>query len=178
MKKPLFITAGLLGVSFLISGTVLAQGMMGYWNPPPDTAALQSQEQEEQEGKQLLDDLSSNTVACAQLNDADFEKIGEYAMGQSIGDTARHLAMNEMMKRMMGEQGEAQMHTVMGKRYSGCDPSVAFPSRDAGFWPMMGMMWGGGSNASASPVTNNPMMNDGYRPSGRSGWTRHFGGCW
>lgn len=99
-------------------------------------------------------------------------------MGQSIGDTARHLAMNEMMKRMMGEQGEAQMHTVMGKRYSGCDPSVAFPSRDAGFWPMMGMMWGGGSNASASPVTNNPMMNDGYRPSGRSGWTRHFGGCW
>ncbi len=52
--------------------------------------------------------------------------------------------MNEMIKSMMGEQGEEQMHMVMGKRLSGCDTSAAFPSRGAGFMPMMWMM--GGSN--------------------------------
>ena len=36
-------------------------------------------------------------------------------MGQSIGDTARHITMNEMMKRMMGDKGEEQVHTAWGK---------------------------------------------------------------
>src|SRR3989338_3339997 len=77
-------------------------------------------------------------------------------MGQSIGDAARHIVMNEMMKRMMGEPGEEQMHAVMGKRLSGCNTSVAFPSQDVGFMPMMQMMMGG--------------MNFGCSPFGGFGW--------
>ena len=78
-----------------------AQGMMGFSGSSPDNAAIKSQQQEEQEGKKLLGDLSNKTVICSGLDDSDFEKIGEYFMGQSIGDVSRHIAMNEMMKRMM-----------------------------------------------------------------------------
>ena len=113
---------------------------MGYFNSSPDNATIQSQLQEEQEGKKFLDDLSSKAISCSQLQDADFEKIGEYVMGQSVGDTSRHVTMNEMLKRMMGESGEEQMHQVMGKRFSGCDTTIAFPAQDVGFIPMMGMM--------------------------------------
>ncbi len=118
---------------------------------------MQSQQQEEQEGKNFLDELKNKTIVCSQLKDADFEKVGEYFMGQSIGDTSRHIAMNEMMKSMMGEQGEEQMHIALGKRGSSCDTSAAFPSQGTGFMPMMqnggffgsgGMMgFGGGSGA-------------------------------
>lgn len=139
MKKSLFITVGLFGASLLISGTVFAQGMMGYWNSPADNAAIRSQQQEEQEGNQLLDDLTNQTVTCSQLSDTDFEKIGEYFMGRSIGDTVRHIAMNEMIKRMRGEQGEEQIHAAMGKRLSGCDTPAPFSLLEAGFRPMMGM---------------------------------------
>jgi len=86
----------------------------------PISSFAQSQQQEEQMGKQFLDSLGNKTITCSKLKDADFEKIGEYFMGQSIGDTSRHIVMNEMMKKMMGEQGEEQMHIVMGKRLSGC----------------------------------------------------------
>ncbi|HAI98322.1 TPA: hypothetical protein DCL30_02115 [Candidatus Peribacteria bacterium] len=121
-----------------------AQGMMGFSYSSPDNAAVQSQQQEEQEGKQFLDNLKNKTVICSQLQDADFEKIGEYFMGQSIGDTSRHIAMNERIKSMMGEQGEEQMHIAWGKRGSSCDTSAAFPSEGIGFMPMMmGGAWNG-----------------------------------
>lgn len=103
----------------------------------PDASFAQDQQQEEQMGKKLLDDLSNKIVTCSQLKDADFEKIGEYFMGQSIGDTSRHIAMNDMMKGMMGEQGEEQMHTAMGKRMSNCEPNASIPQT------MMNMMMGG-----------------------------------
>jgi len=158
MKKTLFLIIVL--VFLAVSSDVSAQGMMGFFNSSPDNTAIQSQQQEEQEGKQLLDNLSNKTVTCSQLNDADFEKIGEYFMGQSIGDTSRHIAMNGMMKSMMGEQGEEQMHTAWGKRGSNCDTSAPYP-QGFNFMPMMGgwssptglnknnnnsMMWGYGNN--------------------------------
>src|SRR3989338_1242413 len=64
-------------------------------------------------------------------------------MSQSIGDTSKHIAMNEMMKRMMGEQGEEQMHTVMGKRMSSCEPNAPIPQNRMGMMSMMNMMGGG-----------------------------------
>jgi len=118
----------------------------------PISSFAQSQQQEEQMGKKLLDHLSNKTVICSQLKDADFEKIGEYFMGQSIGDTSRHIAMNEMMKKMMGEQGEEQMHTAMGKRLSGCDTSAK-----GGGFGMMGNFYGN-------------MMNGGWGPFGGLTW--------
>ena len=170
MKKTIFYTISILGISLLFSGTVFAQGMMGFPNSSPDDATIQSQQQEEQEGKKFLDDLSNKTIICSQLNDSDFEKIGEYFMGQSIGDISRHITMNEMMKRMMGEKGEEQTHAVMGKRLSGCDSSAAFPTENVGFLPMMNMMWGGWSSPFSSNQSNNSMMNFGTTFFSGFGW--------
>src|SRR4030042_5484262 len=128
MKKAIFYTISVLGLTLVISGTVFAQGMVGFPSSSPDNAAIQSQQQEEQEGKQFLDNLNNKTVTCSQLNDSDFEKIGEYFMGQSIGDISRHIVMNNMMKSMMGETGEEQMHIAWGKRGGSCDTAAAFPS--------------------------------------------------
>ena len=170
MKKYIFSTIGITIFTLAVSSVVFAQGMMDFRNSPADSAVTQSQEQEEQEGKQFLDNLNSKTVACSQLKDADFEKIGEYFMSQSIGDTSRHIAMNEMMKSMMGEQGEEQMHIAWGKRGSGCDTSAAFPSQGEGFMPMMQMMMGGWSSPAGLNQENNSMMNFGFTPFGGFGW--------
>lgn len=170
MKKSIFSTIGLLGISLLVSGQALAQGMMGFQNTSTDSATIQSQRQEEQAGKKILDDLHNKTITCSQLNDPDFEKVGEYFMGQSIGDTSRHIAMNEMMKSMMGEQGEEQMHIAWGKRGSDCDASAAFPSYDSGFMPMMQMMMGGWSSPFGSNNSTNNMMNFGFGSFGGFGW--------
>ncbi len=167
MKKIIFSTISLLGISLLFSGTVFAQGMMGFQSSSSDSATIQSQQQEEKEGKQFLDNLNNKTVTCSQLKDADFEKIGEYFMGQSIGDTSRHIVMNNMMKSMMGEQGEEQTHIAWGKRGSSCDTSAAFPSEGIGLMPMM---MGGWSSSLGSNQTNNSMMNFGFTPFGGFGW--------
>ncbi len=171
MKKIFFITTFIFVFGFsLLPSFSFAQGMMGFPSSSSDSAAIQSQQQEEQEGKQFLDNLKNKTFTCLQLKDADFEKIGEYFMGQSIGDTSRHIAMNEMMKSMMGEQGEEQMHTAWGKRGSGCDTSAAFPSQGIGFMPMMQMMMGGWSSPFGSNNSTNNMMNFGFGSFGGFGW--------
>ena len=140
--KKLLLTATFIFVFSLIFPTFsFAQGMMGFSSSSPDAAAIKSQQQEEQEGKNFLDSLNNKTATCSQLKDADFEKIGEYFMGQSIGDTSRHIVMNNMMKSMMGERGEEQMHTAWGKRGSGCDTSATFPSEGIGFMTMMMGGW-------------------------------------
>src|SRR3989344_4725094 len=163
MKKIFFITTFIFVFGFaLLPGFSFAQGMMGFPSSSSDNAAIQSQQQEEKEGKQFLDNLNNKTVVCSQLQDADFAKIGEYFMGQSIGDTPRHIAMNEMMKSMMGEQGEEQMHIVMGKRMSGCELNVPMSQNmmDGGMMGMMNMM-GGGMMGGQVPQTN-MMGNWGY----------------
>lgn len=153
--NKLFLFLALFAVLTISPSFAFAQGMMGFSSSSPDNATIQSQQQEEQQGKRFLDDLNNKTITCSQLKDADFEKIGEYFMGQAIGDTSRHIAMNEMMKGMMGEQGEEQVHITWGKRGSGCDTS----SQGTGFLPMMWMMGGGG----------NPVM-------GYGGWNNMMGG--
>jgi len=170
MKKYLSLTILIFTLSFVFPTFSFAQGMMGFPSSSSDSAAIQNQQQEEQEGKQFLNNLNNKTVTCSELKDADFEKIGEYFMGQSIGDTSRHIAMNEMMKSMMGEQGEEQMHIAWGKRGSGCDTSAAFPSQGVGFMPMMQMMMGGWSSPTGLSQGNNSMMNFGFTPFGGFGW--------
>ena len=162
MKKVFFITIFIFVFGFaLLLNFSFAQGMpalsgvegMGFQNSSSNSATIQSRQREEQEGKQFLDNLNNKTVTCAQLKDADFEKIGEYFMGQSIGNTSRHMAMNEMMKIMMGGPSEEEMHSAMGKRLSGCDSSTAFPSQRGG---------------------GNSMMNFGFTPFGSFGWIFMF----
>jgi len=146
MKKLLIIFFITLGLLTFNTRAVHAQ-MMGFSGSSPDNAAIQSQKQEEREGKKFLDNLNNKTVTCSELKDADFEKIGEHFMGQSIGDTSKHITMNEMMKSMMGDKGEEQMHITLGKRSSGCDTNTSFPSQGTGIMPMTWMMgydaWGG-----------------------------------
>lgn len=139
MKRLLFLTTFIFVFGLALPTFSFAQGMP-VSSSSPDNTTIQNQQQEEQEGKKLLDDLNNKTVTCSQLKDTDFEKIGEYFMGQSIGNTQRHIAMNGMMKKMMGEKGEEQAHTSMGKRMSGCDARVSTISQETGFMPMMGMM--------------------------------------
>jgi len=145
--KKLLLSLSLLTFLMILPSSVFAQGMMGFPGSSSDSTTIQNQQQEEQAGKKFLDNLNNKTITCSQLKDADFEKIGEYFMGQSIGDTSRHIAMNEMMKSMMGEQGEERVHIAWGKRGSGCNTSAAFQSGDIGFMPMMQMMMGGGGNS-------------------------------
>ena len=171
MKKTLFLF--IILVFLTVSSVVSAQGMMGFFNSSSDSTAIQSQQQEEQEGKNFLDNLKNKTATCSQLKDTDFEKIGEYFMGQSIGNTSRHIAMNEMMKSMMGEQGEEQMHTAWGKRGSGCDTSASYP-QGFSFMPMMGG-WSSSTGTGFNQNNNNSMMwGFGNNPMGWGfGW---FGG--
>ena len=162
MKKLLLIII-LLFILKITPSVIFAQGMMDFSGSSPDTAAIQSQQQEELTGKQFLDNLNNKTVTCSQLKDADFEKIGEYFMGQSIGNASRHIAMNEMMKSIMGEQGEEQMHINWGKRSSGCDTSTPFPSQKTGL-----MMRGGGNPLMGYGSLNNMM--GGWNGFGILGW--------
>ena len=118
---------------------------------------------EETEGKVIWEKLQSKQLECKNLTDENYEVLGEYFMGQSIGDTQRHALMNQMMTNMMGEEGEEQMHVTMGKRLSGCEPNAQVPSSGTGFMPMIWMMGGGG----------NPMM--GYGGNNIMGGWNGFG---
>ncbi|PIY68766.1 hypothetical protein COY90_04200 [Candidatus Roizmanbacteria bacterium CG_4_10_14_0_8_um_filter_39_9] len=171
MKKITMLGLTALLIFFITStrpSPVSAQGMMGFFNTSTDNTAVQSQQQEEQEGQKFINDLKNQTSTCSQLTDADFEKIGEYFMGQSIGNTQKHIAMNDMMKRMMGEKGEEQAHQAMGKRLSGCNTTAAFPAQDNGFLPMMGMLgmmggsnqWGGRTSGMMGNLFGNNVTNN------------------
>lgn len=156
MKKIFFIATFIFVFSFaLLPNSSFAQGMMG------NTATVRDGHtaREEAEGKTVWEKFQAKELACKDLSDDNFATLGEYFMGQMMGTS--HEAMNNMMIQMMGEQGEEQMHVVMGKRLSGCDTSAAFPSQGVGFIPMMSMMTGGGGNS---------MMNFGFTPFGWFAW--------
>lgn len=159
MKKLLFLV--LFTALTILPSSVFAQGMMN-WQSQTNTAEVASTAADEAKGKAVWDKLQVKQIACKDLKDDDFEVLGEYFMGKSIGNTQQHAAMNLMMQSMMGQQGEEQMHVVMGKRLSICDTSFSYPNSSFGFMPMMGMMqmMGGGGN---------PMM-------GYGGWNNMMGG--
>ncbi len=134
---------------------------------------------EEKEGKELWNKLEAKEIACADLGDEQYGVLGEYFMGQMAGDS--HAAMNAMMIQAHGEDGEEQIHIVMGKRLSGCDTTASFPVGSGGWMPMMNMMWEGwpaspdewASRGGSSPLGNNStnnMMNFGFGPFGGFGW--------
>lgn len=123
---------------------------------------------EEQEGKELWDRLQAKEITCENLSDEQFGVLGEYFMGQMAGDS--HAAMNAMMIQVHGEEGEEQIHAVMGKRLSGCDTSAKFPAISGGWMPMMNMMWGGWSSPFNGDNSINNMMNFGLGSFGGFEW--------
>lgn len=91
--------------------------MMRGWDGDGDDEAAQTEE--EAQGKALFDTLEAKETTCTDLADTEFELIGEYIMGQRLGDS--HAGMNDMMKQMMGSAGEEQMHVIIGKSATQCD---------------------------------------------------------
>ena len=168
MRKVIFtILAAVVIGSFATN--VNAQIMGGFSNTSVDwTEVVEHTAREEQEGKELWNKLQTKEVACENLSNDQFGVLGEYFMGQMAG--ASHAAMNAMMIQAHGEDGEEQIHIVMGKRLSGCDTSAAFPAGSGGWMPMMNMMWGGWSSPFGSNNSTNNMMNFGFGPFGGFGW--------
>ncbi|MBI2592712.1 MAG: hypothetical protein HYW37_00930 [Candidatus Colwellbacteria bacterium] len=128
-----------------------AQGQTMFKSVTPEIE--EHTKKEEAEGKTLWEKLQSKQLNCSDLNDGDFEALGEYFMGTMMGNS--HAVMNAMMISMMGESGEEQAHLVMGKRLSGCDTSAAFSSQAGGFMPMMQIMLGGMMGNWSNPWTYN-----------------------
>ncbi|MBI4085904.1 MAG: SHOCT domain-containing protein [Candidatus Liptonbacteria bacterium] len=165
--------------AFAIGGAVFAHGMSATTGiEEMSNVAMVSDGHtaiEEAEGKAVWEKLQNKELACKDLSDDNFGALGEYFMGRMTGTS--HEAVNNMMIQMLGEQGEEQMHAVMGKRLSDCDASAAFPPQGVGFMPMMQMITGGlpaGQAGWSSPVgssqLNNSMMNFGFTPLGGFGW--------
>ena len=157
MRKYIFILCATIGVGLLSTGDADAQMMgarlpdgQGFSNTQVDwDEVVEHTTREEQEGKELWNKLQTKEIACEGLDDEQYGVLGEYFMGQMAGDS--HAAMNAMMIQAHGEDGEEQIHVVMGRRLSGCDTLAAFPAISGGWMPMMNMMWGGWS----SPFGNN-----------------------
>src|SRR3989344_1269003 len=182
MKKLIFtILAAVIVGSF--ADVANAQMMGGFSNSSADCdAVVEHTLREEQEGKEVWDKLQAKELTCENLSDEQFGVLGEYFMWQMAGDS--HAAMNAMMIQTHGEEGEEQIHIVMGKRFSGCDTSAAFPAISGGWMPMMNMMWGGWSSPFGSNSTNNMMnpvrngasngVNFGFTPFSGFGWIFMF----
>jgi putative membrane protein len=122
---------------------------------------------EEAAGQALWVEMQAQEITCSDLSDEDFAALGEYFMGVMLGDS--HEAMNARMTQMMGEEGEEQMHVVLGKRMSGCNPDAESQYGMGGMMPMMmgmgGGFWGGDINPMSSgfnSFNNNSMMGYGF----------------
>ena len=167
MKELIFSILSVVVVGSFAS-SVNAQMMGNFSNTSVDwDEVVEHTLREEQEGKELWNTLQAKEVACENLSDEQFGVLGEYFMGQMSGGS--HAAMNAMMIQAHGEDGEEQIHIVMGKRLSGCNTSATFPAISGGWMPMMNMMWGGWSSPFGNNATNN-MMNFGFGSFGGFGW--------
>jgi len=153
MKRFIIILTAIFSLLFLLIRAVPAQSQT---TSPIDNHTAS----EEEEGKEIWEKLQAKQVECKNLTDEQYGSLGEYFMGQSIGNTQRHALMNQMMTNMMGKEGEEQMHTAMGKRSSGCEPNAQVPSSGVGFMPMMWMMGSAGSSQMGGG--GNPMMGTGF----------------
>src|SRR3990167_11429789 len=154
-------------VVFLTSISGASAQMMGGFSNSAAVdwdAVVEHTLREEKEGKEVWDKLQAKEITCADLNDEQFGVIGEYFMGQMMGNS--HSSMNAMMMQAHGEEGEEQIHIVMGKRLSGCDTFATVPGTSGGWMPMMNMMWGGGSSPFGNNNSTNNMMNFGFGPLG------------
>jgi len=131
MKKLIVLV---LLAAFLINpSAIFAQPMTGkqFQSATDDHTAG-----EEAEGKEIWERLQSKQIICNELSYGNFGSLGEYYIGQMVGDTGRHAVMNQMMTAMLGETSEEKMHVVMGKRMSGC-----YTGTKGGGNPMMGYGW-------------------------------------
>jgi len=113
---------------------------------------------EEAEGKEIWQKMERKEASCKDLSDGQFAALGEFFMGEMTGDA--HEAMNAMMTRMLGEEGEEKMHVAMGKRMSGCGGNGTLPIGNIGMMGMMPIMMGGAWNGAAPTAGGWPNDSD------------------
>ena len=131
MKKTTMFMVFILLVSFF---TVSARAQMMDFSSGQTGA-------DDTAGKTIFTQLQNKQISCQDLTDDDFDKLGDYFMGDMMGSA--HDTMDTLMTQRLGDQGEQQMHIAMGKRLSGCDVNAAIP-QGANYTSNM-MNWGGGN---------------------------------
>ncbi len=143
MKMKFILALISLTILFLLSPQTTRAQMMRNVTPMTAQVSVTPSAQDLsdiQTGQELYTKFQNKEISCTTLQDADFEKIGEYLMNQSFGGNANvHIQMNNTMKQMMGENGEEQMHIRLAKNATGCNING-----QGGGNTMMG--WGGYGN--------------------------------
>ncbi len=105
--------------------------------------ASAAEQGEVERGAAILGAVQNNQRTCADLTNADFEAVGEFAMQRMVGSARTHEAMDRAMTQMMGPSGLDSMHRYLGQRFSGCASGPA-PHGITGIMGMMGLMNGAG----------------------------------
>ncbi len=149
----------IVGIAFLVfpNSSFAQMGMMGGYagQPTPSQSDLQEEQSMQDAGQKIYQNLQNKKITCANLTPDDYEKLGEYYMGLSAGNTQNHVYWDQRIQEMMGDAGDTQMHIVWGERESRCQSNAAIPSNtpsfvtsmmgnysEGGVFPMMGL-WGG-----------------------------------
>jgi preprotein translocase subunit SecG len=132
LLTPIFL---FLGLSINIS-SARAQGMMGQVNNT-NTITVAATAKDEADGKAVWEKLQSNKLACKDISDDEFDVLGDYYMGQNLGSTESHDAMNIRMKNMMGEEAEKQMH-IFWQATKWLRHELSIPANGSTYLPMMG----------------------------------------
>jgi hypothetical protein len=142
LRRRIAILALATGLSLCIAG-------------PPASVAAPTLTQEERHGEAIAETVRAGETRCADLSAAEFELIGEYAMGHYLGSVATHSAMNVRMTRTMGELGDRRMHGALGHRYSGCSggPTSDWVRPVAGMMALPGAKMGSGGHGNLEITT-------------------------
>lgn len=140
--------------------TVGAQMMGSYQNQTsPSQSELQDEQNMQKAGQQIWDALQSGKTSCKKLTNDDFEKLGEYFMGQVAGSVENHVYWDRNIQQMMGDQGDSQMHIAWGERGSGCFANAVIPSNTPSFFQgMMGNLNNGNNSQSDKNGGESNMM--------------------
>lgn len=104
---------------------------------PPSQNDIAKEQSMQDAGQKIYENLQSGKITCQNLTNSDFEKLGEYFMGQAAGSTQNHVYWDQRMEQMMGEQADSQMHVVWGQRGSACYSNAQFPPNTTSFVPRM-----------------------------------------
>jgi hypothetical protein len=131
----------------------------------PASASVSS---EQQEGALILSTIHAGKLKGTSLSSSQYERVGEYLMGQALGSTAAHERMNSLADQMMGSTAVDQMHVYLGERYLG-KSTTKISGRYAPMYGLLGMMTGYRGSSIAG-------MMSGYLNSQGQGATPYTGG--
>ena len=96
---------------------------------------------EQAQGAQILSQVQHGSLSANGLTSDQYQNLGEYLMGRTLGSPQLHQRINTLMDEMMGSSAGDQMHVYLGKRFLGV--SVTPPSRYTRLYGLMGVMMSG-----------------------------------